>query len=71
MQVAQIAGGCLTPGATQGQAGPGSEHLIELQASLFSAGELGWMIFKGHFQHKQLYEETNLCQDKTSNLQSE
>jgi len=30
MQVAQIAGGCLTPGATQGQAGPGSEHLIEL-----------------------------------------
>ena len=41
-QVAQRRGGCFIPGdiQIQSQAGRGSEHLIELQVSLFSAGEL-------------------------------
>ena len=37
-QVAQRGGGCPIPGDTQGQAGWGSEHLMELWVSLFSAG---------------------------------
>jgi len=36
------------PGDTQGQAGWGSEHLMEL----FTAGELDQMTFKGLFQLK-------------------
>ena len=37
------------PADTQGQAGWGSEHLMELQVSLFSAGVLDQMAFKGLF----------------------
>ena len=37
-QVAWRGGGAPIPGETQGQAGPGSEHLMELWVSLFSAG---------------------------------
>ena len=40
------------PGDTQGQAGWGSEHLMELWVSLFTAGELDQMAFKGPFQLK-------------------
>jgi len=36
------------PGDTQGQAGQGSEHLMELWVSLFIAGEQ--VTFKGPFQ---------------------
>ena len=39
-QVAQRCSGCLIPGDTQGQAGQGSEHLLELWMSLFIEGEL-------------------------------
>jgi len=39
-QVAQRCGGCSVPGHIQGQAGWGSEHLIELGVSLLTAGEL-------------------------------
>jgi len=46
-KVAQRGNGC--PGGTQGQAGQGSEHLMELQVSLFSVGELDQMDFKGRF----------------------
>jgi len=38
---------------TQGQAGWGSEHLVELWASLFIARGLDKMTFKGPFQLKQ------------------
>ena len=51
-QVAQRGGGCPIPGDTQGQAGWGSEHLMELWVSLFIAGELDWVAFKGLFQLK-------------------
>jgi len=44
------------PGGTQGQAGWGSEHLMELSVSLFSAGEWDQMAFSGPFQLKQLYD---------------
>ena len=37
-QVAQRGGGCPVLGDTQGQAGRGPEHLMELWVSLFSAG---------------------------------
>ena len=36
----QRGGGCPIPGDTQGQAGWGSEHLMELWVSLFIEGEL-------------------------------
>ena len=39
-QVVQRSGGCPIPGDSQGQAGWGSEHLMELWVSLFIAGEL-------------------------------
>ena len=39
-QVAQRGGGCSIPVDTQGQAGWGSEHLMELWVSLFIEGEL-------------------------------
>jgi len=39
-QVAQRCGGCPIPGDTQGQAGWGSEHLMELWEFLCIAGEL-------------------------------
>ena len=45
-QVAQRAGGCPIPGDTQGQAGQGSEHLMELQMSLIIAGQLEQVAFK-------------------------
>ena len=35
------------PRDIQGKAGCGSEHLMELKVSLFTAGELGWLAFKG------------------------
>ena len=34
----------------------GSEHLMELWVSLFVAGELDQMAFKGPFQVKRLYD---------------
>ena len=42
-QVAQRCGGCPIPGDTQGQAGWGSEHLMELWEFLCIAGELDQM----------------------------
>ena len=53
--VAQRGGGCFIPGDTQGQAGQGSEYLMELWVSLFTAGELDWMAFKGPFQFRRPY----------------
>ena len=44
-QVAQSGGGYPIPADTQGQAGWGSEHLMELWVSLFTAGELDQMVF--------------------------
>ena len=38
LQVAQSTGGYPIPGDTQGQAGWGCEHLMELQVSLITAG---------------------------------
>ena len=57
-QAAQICGGCPCPISTdtQGQTGQGSEHLMELQVSLFIAGELDQMEFKGPFQLKRFYD---------------
>ena len=48
-QAAQRGGWCPVPRDIQGQAEPGPEHLIELQMSLFTAGELDQMTFKGLF----------------------
>ena len=55
-QVAQRGGGHLVPRDTQGQAGWGSEHLMELWLSLFTAGESGKMVFKGPFQLQRFYD---------------
>ena len=49
-QVTQRCDGCPIPGDTQGQAAWGSEHLLYLQVTLFIAGELDKMAFKGPFQ---------------------
>lgn len=46
-EVAQRGGECHVLGTIRGQAGRGSEHLIELWVSLFSAGGLDQMTFKG------------------------
>ena len=51
-QVAQRCSGCLIPGDTQGQAGQGSEHLMELWMSLFIEGELDQLTLKDPFQLK-------------------
>ena len=55
-QVAQRGAGCPVLEDIQGQAGWGSEHQIQLQASLSIAGELYQMTFKGSFQLKQFYD---------------
>jgi len=47
--LAQRDGGCPIPGNIQGQAGWGSELQMELWVSLFTAGELVQMAFKGSF----------------------
>jgi len=52
-QVAWRGGGAPIPGETQGQAGLGSEPLMELCTSLHVAGELDQTVFKGPFQLKQ------------------
>ena len=39
-QIVGRSGGCPIPGDTPGQAGQGSEHLMELKVSLFMAGGL-------------------------------
>jgi len=54
-------GGCPVPVYTQGQAGWGSEHLMEVWVSLFTAGELDQMAFKGPFQLKQFYDSMTFC----------
>ena len=59
-QVAQRGGGYPIPGDTQGQAGRGSEHLMELWVSLFTARELDWMTFNSPFQLKRLCDFINL-----------
>ena len=51
-QVVQRCGPCPSPGDVQGQA----EHLMELWVSLFIAGELDQIAFKGPFQVKRLYD---------------
>jgi len=51
-RVAQSGGRHLVPGDTQSQAGPSSEHLMELWASLFIAGRLDQMASVGPFQLK-------------------
>jgi len=43
------------PADTQGQPGWGSEHLIELQMFLFTAGDLDQVAFKGTFQLKEIW----------------
>ena len=48
-QVAQRGDGYPIPGDTGGQAGLGSEHLMEVLESLLSAGELDQVAFKGSF----------------------
>ena len=48
-QVAQRGDGYPIPGDTGGQAGLGSEHLMEVLESLLSAGELDQIAFKGSF----------------------
>ena len=53
-QLAQRSGGCPVLGDTQGQAGRGSEHLMELWVSLFIAGEFDQLASKGPFQLKKL-----------------
>ena len=55
-------GGCPIPGDTQGQAGWGSEHLMELWVSLFTAGEINLIAFKGPFQHKCVYNSIIQCE---------
>jgi len=50
-------GGCPIPGGIQGQAGQGSELLMELWVPLFIAGELDQMPFKGHLQLKWFYDK--------------
>jgi len=47
--LAQRDGGCPIPGNIQGQDGWGSELQMELWVSLFTAGELVQMAFKGSF----------------------
>jgi len=44
----------------------GFEHLIELWVSLFIAGELDQMAFKGLFQLKQFHNSLILCQSSLS-----
>ena len=61
-QVAQTGGGCPIPGDIQGQAGWGSEHLMELQVSLFTAGQLDQMALKGPFRLKQFYDSMKAAQ---------
>ena len=46
----------MVPGDTRGQAGGALSSLIELWVSLFIAGELDQMAFKGAFQLKQFYD---------------
>ena len=53
-QAAQRGGGCPIPGDSRGQAGRGSEHLMELWVSLFIAGEFDQLASKGPFQLKKL-----------------
>lgn len=47
--------------SAEGQ-GPGSEHLMELYMSLFSAVELDWVTFKGPFQLQRFYDTHLHCQ---------
>ena len=49
-QIAQRGGRCPITADTQGEAGWGSEHLMELWVSLLIAGQLHQMAFKGPFQ---------------------
>ena len=53
-QVSQRGGACPVPGDIQGQAGRDSEH-PDQAVSLFIAGELDKMAFKGPFQLKEFY----------------
>ena len=48
-QVAQSGSGCPIPADSQGQAGWGSEHLMELWVSLLSTGGLDQMALKVPF----------------------
>jgi len=50
----------LSLGDTQGQARPGSEHLIKLWMSLLIAGKLDKMTFKCPFQSKGFYDSMTL-----------
>lgn len=49
-QTAQRCSACHIPGDFEDLAGPGTEHLMELCMSLFTAGELEQVTFKGPFQ---------------------
>ena len=51
--VSQRGGGCPVPRDTEGQAGWGSEQLIELWVSLFIAWGLDKMPFRSSFQLKR------------------
>ena len=53
---AQRGGGFPIPADIHGQAGWGSEHLLELWVSLFIAGVLDKITFKDPFQLKQFYD---------------
>ena len=57
-QIAQGGGGCPHLWKPPKSGWRGSEHLMELQASLFIAEELDQMAFKGPFQLRQFYNST-------------
>ena len=58
-QVSLTGGRSFISGDTQSQAGWGTDHLIQLQVSLFIAGELDYMTFEGHFQLKPFDDSMN------------
>jgi len=58
-QVVQRGGGCPATGEHQGQAGWGSEHLMELWVFPFSAGALDQMASKGSFPLKLFYDSVS------------
>ena len=67
-RVAQRGGGCPIP---EGQAGWGSEQLMELQVSLFIAGELDQVVFKVILCPEQYFpgaEKVQNCHSSENNF---
>jgi len=64
-------GGCTIPEDTRSQAAWGSEHLMQLWVSLFTAGMLAQMALKGSLQLIRFYDFMILVvfhENKVSNL---